>query len=135
MKEKFIVTIRFHTKGKEAELYQRILEEKQEAGLSLPEYLKQILMEYFSEQDRQKREEQWWELLQKEYKEMLDEIKQMIYQCLSEHDMAVMGVLVKMVKGENGAVITAGGRGNAELPEESEDIPEGALNFLEESWE
>ena len=46
MGDKFVATVRFHTEGVEAELYGRLMEGKKEAGLSVPDYMKQILKEY-----------------------------------------------------------------------------------------
>ena len=43
MGDKFVATVRFHTEGVEAELYGRLMEGKKEAGLSVPDYMKQIL--------------------------------------------------------------------------------------------
>ena len=52
MGDKYVATVRFHMEGMEAELYGRLMEGKKEAGLSVPDYIKQILKEYFENKDR-----------------------------------------------------------------------------------
>ena len=150
MKEKYVITIRFHTEGVEAELYQRLFTEKQKAGLSLPEYMKQVLRKYFSEKDRKHMQGEDWKQRKEAYREMLAEMERMVRNCLNEHDAAVMGTLAKMITGSAGAGILAAGEAEAmrgmayreetegerieeaALPEESEEVPEGVLDFLTE---
>lgn len=53
MGDRYVATVRFHTEGVEAELYQRLLDGKRDSGLSVPDYIKRILAEHFANKDRQ----------------------------------------------------------------------------------
>lgn len=59
MGDKFVATVRFHTEGVEAELYRRLMDGKREAGLFMPDYIKQILKEYFEDRDRRDKQDGW----------------------------------------------------------------------------
>ena len=124
MGDKYVATVRFHMEGVEAELYGRLMEGKKEAGLSVPDYIKQILKEYFENKDR---ESSWNEWLEQFGREIAKIVEQAIRNCISGGNVNVM---------ETGTVLVAGTEAvdnleEAGLPEQSEEIPEGALDFLD----
>lgn len=132
MGDRFVATVRFHTEGVEAELYQRLLEGKREAGLSVPDYIEQILAKYFADEDRRHMQDGLLEQFHGECQDMLAGIETTFHRCFKEHNAAVMGTLAGMA---NTALpedsMAASQQGYARLPEESGEIPEGALDFLD----
>lgn len=124
MGDKYVATVRFHTEGVEAELYGRIMEGKKEAGLSVPDYIKQILKEYFENKDREDSRNEWLEQFGREITGIVERV---VRNCISGGNVNVM---------ETGTVLVAGTEAvdnleEAGLPEQSEEIPEGALDFLD----
>ena len=128
MGDKFVATVRFHTEGVEAGLYQRLLEGKKEAGLSLPDYIKQILAEYFEGEDKRREQAELVEQFQGECREMMADMETSFQRCLKEHHVVVMEALAGLQLSD---VIPLGKEDGTKLPEESEKIPEGALDFLD----
>lgn len=123
MGDKYVATVRFHTEGVEAELYRRLMEGKKEAGLSVPDYIKQILREYFENRDREDEQSEW---LERFLEEMADVVEQAVRKCIGACNVNIMGTgTALMVDTE-----AAGRREEAGLPAQSEEIPEGALDFL-----
>ncbi len=121
MGDKYVATVRFHMEGVEAELYGRIMEGKKEAGLSVPDYIKQILTEYFANKDRLDKQK---EIMIQFREEMLSEMKQTFRECFSEHVFFSDAMAIEetvMAKKQDDSI---------KLPEQSEEIPEGALEFL-----
>ena len=123
MGDKYVATVRFHMEGVEAELYGRIMEGKKEAGLSVPDYIKQILREYFENKDREDEQSEW---LERFLEEMADIVEQVVRKCVGACNVNVM---------ETGTVLmadteAADSKEEAGLPAQSEEIPEGALDFL-----
>lgn len=124
MGDKYVATVRFHTEGVEAELYGRLMEGKEEAGLSVPDYIKQILKEHFENKDREDSKNEWLEQFGGEIAEV---VEQAVRKCISGCSADVMGTgTALMVNAE-----AADSREEAGLPEQSEEIPEGALDFLD----
>lgn len=131
MGKKFVISIRFHAEGVEADLYRRIQNGKQKAGLSAPEYVKEILSEYFREGKKRNEAEQVLQEIREEYRDMIGCVERTICHSIQEHDAILIGALHKMggtaVSGD--AISTK--QDTAQLPKESRDIPKEALNFLE----
>ena len=129
MGDKFVATVRFHTEGVEAELYQRLLEGKKEAGISLPDYIKQILAEYFEGENKRREQAGLVEQFQGECREMMAGIEKKIDIRFSEYHMAVMEALAGLQV--SGIGMHCEREDGTKLPEQSEGIPEGALDFLD----
>lgn len=132
MSEKLITTIRFNPDGVEAELYQKIQQGKQLAGLSAPEYVKTILFEYFEHEERQREEKSVLQEIREEYQKMANQLEKVVRQSIQEHD----AVLLVAVNRFGSTVPTPqelpiDNLANAKLPEAGEEIPEGALDFLD----
>ncbi|RKI37935.1 hypothetical protein D7V86_21675 [bacterium D16-51] len=124
MGDKYVATVRFHTEGVEAELYGRLMEGKKEAGLSVPDYIKQILKEYFENKDREDSRNEWLEQFGWEIAKV---VEQTVKKCISGDNVNAMGTgTALMADTEEADNIEEAG-----LPEQSEEIPEGALDFLD----
>lgn len=127
MGDKYVATVRFHTEGVEAELYGRLMKGKKEAGLSVPDYIKQILKEYFENKDREDSRNEW---LEQFGGEITGIVEQAVRNCIIGDNVNAMGTSTAfMVDIESES---ADNREEAGLPEQSEEIPEGALDFLNE---
>lgn len=131
MGNKHVVSIRFHMEGLEADLYRRIQAGKEDAGLSMPEYVKNILSEYFRDLEKRNEAEQVLQEIRLEYRDMIGRVERTIRQSIQEHDAILIGALGKM----NGKVVSAEmdnkEADTAELPEEGGEIPKEALDFLD----
>ena len=123
MGDKYVATVRFHMEGMEAELYGRLMEGKKEAGLSVPDYIKQILKEYFENKDR---ESSWNEWLEQFGREITGIVERVVRNCISGGNLNAMGTGTALMADTE----EAANREEAGLPEQSEEIPEGALDFL-----
>ena len=123
MGDKYVATVRFHTEGVEAELYRRLMDGKKEAGLSVPDYIKQILKEYFENKDRENEQSEW---LERFLEEMADVVEQAVRKCVGACNVNVMGTGTALMAYTE----AADSREEAGLPAQSEEIPEGALDFL-----
>lgn len=119
MGDKNIATVRFSVEGVEAQLYQKILEGKEKAGLSVPDYIKRILSEHFSEKDRQKNLE---ELSERFRMELITDMQQIIRECVRGNG----------IMSENSLLVDTAMADGDRLPAQSEEIPEGALDFLDD---
>lgn len=124
MGDKYVATVRFHTEGVEAELYRRLMEGKKEAGLSVPDYIKQILKEYFEHKDREDEQNEWLERLREE---IVDAVEQAVRKYIGGCNVNVLGTGTALMADTE----AADSREEAGLPEQSEEIPEGALDFLD----
>ena len=124
MGDKYVATVRFHTEGVEAELYGRIMEGKKEAGLSVPDFIKQILKEYFENKDREDSRNEWLEQFGWEIAKV---VERAVRNCISGGNVNAMGIgATLMADTEEADNLEEDG-----LPEQSEEIPEGALDFLD----
>lgn len=131
MGNKHVITIRFHVEGIEEELYRRIQEGKEKAGLSAPDYVKKILSEYFADEEKRSEAERVLQEIREEYRDMIERVERTIRHSIQEHDAILIGALSKI--SGTAAVsesISKGDQGNARLPERGGDIPEEALDFL-----
>ena len=117
MGDKYVATVRFHTEGVEAELYGRLMEGKKEAGLSVPDYIKQILKEYFENKDQEDSRNEW----------ITGIVERVVRNCISGGNVNAMGTGTALMADTE----EAANREEAGLPEQSEEIPEGALDFLD----
>lgn len=123
MGDKYVATVRFHTEGVEAELYRRLMDGKKEAGLSVPDYIKQILREYFEDKDREDEQNEWLEWLREE---MADVVEQAVRKGIGACNVNVLGTGTALMPDTE----AADDREETGLPAQSEEIPEGALDFL-----
>lgn len=131
MGDKLITTIRFNSDGVEAELYRKIQTGKQIAGLSVPEYVKTILLEHFEKVERHSEEKSVLQEIREEYQKMAGQLERVFRQSLQEHDAILLGAINRIgavPEKEKCAEIRSG----AKLPEAGEEVPEGALDFLNE---
>ncbi len=119
-----MATVRFHTEGVEAELYGRIMEGKKEAGVSVPDYIKQILKEYFENKDREDSRNEWLEQFGWEIAKV---VERAVRNCISGGNVNAMGIGATLMADTE----AADNQEEAGLPEQSEEIPEGALDFLD----
>ena len=122
MGDRYVATVRFHTEGVEAELYQRLLDGKRDSGLSVPDYIKRILAEHFANKDRQENQK---ELLEQFRAELLTDMESVVRNCIKNCGVSSGDIQVT-------DVILADRQDSTELPAPSEEIPEGALDFLNE---
>lgn len=123
MGDKYVATVRFHTEGVEAELYGRLMDGKREAGLSVPDYIKQILKEYFRDKDKEDEQNEWLERFREE---MADVVEQTVRKCISGCNVNVMEISTALMADTEAADRPE----EAGLPAQSEEVPEGALDFL-----
>lgn len=124
MGDKYVATVRFHTEGVEAELYGRLMEGKKEAGLSVPDYIKQILKEYFESKDREDSRNEW---LKQFGVEITGIVERAVRNCISGGNVNAMGTSAALMADAE----EVDNREEAGLPEQSEEIPEGALDFMD----
>jgi hypothetical protein len=124
MGDKYVATVRFHTEGVEAELYGRLMEGKKEAGLSVPDYIKQILKEYFENKDWEDSRNEWLEQFGWEIAKV---VERTVRNCISGGNVNAMGTGATLMADTE----AADNQEEAGLPEQSEEIPEGALDFLD----
>ena len=124
MGDKYVATVRFHTEGVEAELYGRLMEGKKEAGLSVPDYIKQILKEYFENKDWEDSRNEWLEQFGWEIAKV---VERAVRNCISGGNVNAMGIGATLMADTE----AADNQEEAGLPEQSEEIPEGALDFLD----
>jgi hypothetical protein len=124
MGDKYVATVRFHTEGVEADLYGRLMEGKKEAGLSVPDFIKQILKEYFENKDREDSRNEWLEQFGWEIAKV---VERAVRNCISGGNVNAMGIGATLMADTE----AADNQEEAGLPEQSEEIPEGALDFLD----
>jgi len=131
MADKLIATIRFNAEGVESDLYQKIQEGREKAGLSVPEYVKKILLEHFENEERGEKERSVLYEIREEYQEMAQRLEKVVSQSIRRHDVVLLEAINKM-----GGInllktdILTEGQMDARLPEISGKVPEGALDFL-----
>ncbi len=131
MADKLIVTIRFNTEGVESDLYRKILEGRDKAGLSVPEYVKKILFEHFETEDRCEKERSVLYEIREEYQEMARRLEKAVSQSIQRHDAVLLEAINRMggiIPPQTGVLPEE--RMDAKLPEVSGEVPEGALDFL-----
>ena len=121
MGDKYVATVRFHTEGVEAELYDSLMEGKKEAGISVPDYIKQILKEYFESKDSRN------EWLKQFGVEITGIVERAVRNCISGGNVNAMGTSAALMADAE----EVDNREEAGLPEQSEEIPEGALDFMD----
>ena len=124
MGDKYVATVRFHTEGVEAELYDSLMEGKKEAGISVPDYIKQILKEYFESKDREDSRNEW---LEQFGREITGIVERAVRNCISGGNVNAMGTSAALMADAE----EVDNREEAGLPEQSEEIPEGALDFMD----
>lgn len=131
MADKLIAIIRFNTEGVESDLYRKIQESREKAGLSVPEFVKKILLEHFENEERGEKERSVLYEIREEYQEMAQRLEKTVSQSIRRHDVVLLEAINKM-----GGInllktdILTEGQMDARLPEISGKVPEGALDFL-----
>ena len=131
MADKLIAIIRFNTEGVESDLYRKIQESREKAGLSVPEFVKKILLEHFENEERGEKERSVLYEIREEYQEMAQRLEKAVSQSIRRHDVVLLEAINKM-----GGInllktdILTEGQMDARLPEISGKVPEGALDFL-----
>ena len=131
MADKLIATIRFNTEGVESDLYRKIQESREKAGLSVPEFVKKILLEHFENEERGEKERSVLYEIREEYQEMAQRLEKTVSQSIRRHDVVLLEAINKM-----GGInllktdILTEGQMDARLPEISGKVLEGALDFL-----
>ncbi len=131
MADKLIAIIRFNTEGVESDLYRKIQESREKAGLSVPEFVKKILLEHFKNEERGEKERSVLYEIREEYQEMAQRLEKTVSQSIRRHDVVQQEAINKM-----GGInllktdILTEGQMDARLPEISGKVPEGALDFL-----
>lgn len=126
MGEKLVITVRFNPEGTEAELYRKIQQGKQCAGLSTPEYVKSVLSGYFAGVERQND----GRIVLQEIREAADRLEKVIKEELQEKEAD----LIRAIGRAGGSMpedISVEEQKGARLPEMSGEIPQGALDFLD----
>ena len=120
-----------NTEGVESDLYRKIQESREKAGLSVPEFVKKILLEHFENEERGEKERSVLYEIREEYQEMAQRLEKVVSQSIRRHDVVLLEAINKM-----GGInllktdILTEGRMDARLPEISGKVPEGALDFL-----
>lgn len=128
---KLALTVRFQPEGEEAGLYRKIQEGKVKAGLSAPRYVKKILSEYFDGMEKRGEAEQVLQEIREGYLNMAERVESAIRLSMQENNTALAGGPCRD-GGEAPAPGSDGScQGHARLPDEGGDIPEGALDFLD----
>ena len=131
-KEK-IITLRFKPETvSEIELFERIEQARAKEGLSMPEFVKSLLMAYFDEQKQKSDQESFLTELRTLQRENVKHIEQVVRSCMIEHNAALIGALAKLVSVSNGnnqelTIPTV----EATLPAESSELPQGAEGILD----
>ena len=131
MADKLIATIRFNAEGVESDLYQKIQEGREKAGLSVPEYVKKILLEHFENEERDEQTRSVIYEIREEYQEMAQRLEKAVSQSIQRHDAVLLEAINKMSgisPSQTGVLL--GDQMDAKLPEVSGEVPEGALDFL-----
>ncbi len=90
----------------------------------MPGYMKQILKEYFEDKDREDEQNEWLERFREE---MADAVEQAVRKCIGACNVNVVGAGAALMADTE----AADNREEAGLPAQSEEIPEGASDFLD----
>lgn len=129
MGEKLVITVRFNPEGREAALYGKILQGKQSAGLSTPEYVKAVLSEYFDSMERQDKDRELLNVVREECAAVAERLEKVMERVLEEKAAGLAGAAGGDIRvSEEDA---AEGRYGARLPKAGMELPEGALDFLD----
>ena len=131
MADKLIATIRFNAEGVESDLYQKIQEGREKAGLSVPEYVKKILLEHFENEERDEQTRSVIYEIREEYQEMARRLEKAVSRSIQRHDAVLLDAISKMGGiSPIQADVLPEEQMEAQLPEISREVPEGALDFL-----
>ena len=104
---------------------------REKAGLSVPEFVKKILLEHFENEERGEKERSVLYEIREEYQEMAQRLEKTVSQSIRRHDVVLLEAINKM-----GGInllktdILTEGQMDARLPEISGKVLEGALDFL-----
>lgn len=121
MADKKVISIRFHEDNKEdMELYKRL---ESEAGttVSLASVVKTIIRDFYNKQDRNAQNTG-----------LQDRLVAVVREEMQESGMKLVGAILSgMTSRNSGPVISSSIVMKENLPEKSEELPVGALDFLE----
>lgn len=126
---KLIITVRFNPEGREAELYRKIFQGKRSAGLSMPEYVKAVLSEYFDRTEKQDKDRELLKEVRAECAVMTKKLEETMVRILEEKAAGLVNVAGGDIpeSKENAADCRYGAR----LPEAGMELPQEALDFLD----
>ncbi len=99
------------------------------SSLSSSEYVKKVLSEYFVKEEIQRQTEDVLLEIREEYHKMLEGVEEAVYRSIQKYDFILAGAR----ENSSGEERQSGDTSRIEqerLPEESSDIPEGAIDFL-----
>ena len=117
---KKVISIRFHTDSKEdMQLYEKL--EREAGNSSSLAYVAKSRMEKAYEHEDEYNQNQ----------ALQDRIVEAVREEMQQAGMKIIDSLVSVIKGFSGTVALSTINGGNELPEESEELPKGALDFLE----
>ena len=120
MADKKVISIRFHMDSKDdMELYER-LEQEAGASASLASVVKSKLKDLYNRQDSNEKNIG-----------LQDRLVAVVREEMQESGMKLVGAVLSGMAGSSGTVIPASVEIKQNLPEKSEELPDGALDFLE----
>ncbi len=121
MSEKKVISIRFHTDNKEdMELYER-LELEAGSSASLASVVKAIIRDFYNKQESNEQNIG-----------LQDRLVAVVREEMQESGMKLVGAILSgMAGGNGGSFISIPIVEKENLPEKSEELPIGALDFLE----
>ena len=120
MSGKKVISIRFHMDNKEdMELYER-LELEAGTSASLASVVKARIRDFYNKQEGKEQNI-----------DLQDRLAAVVREEMQESGMKLVGAILSGMAGNSGAVILSPTIDIDNLPEKSEDLPIGALEFLE----
>ena len=120
MSGKKVISIRFHTDSKEdMELYEKL---EQEAGVSssLASVVKAKIRDFYNKQEDKEQNI-----------DLQDRLVAVVREEMQESGMKLVGAILSGMGVNNGTVVPVPIIEKDNLPEKSEELPSGALDFLE----
>jgi len=119
MADKKVISIRFHTDNKEdMELYAR-LELEAGSSASLASVVKAKIRASYQEYESSEQNI-----------ELQERLVAVVREEMQESGMKLVGAILSGMAGSSGTVITSSVEIKQNLPEKSEELPDGALDFL-----
>lgn len=131
-KEK-IITLRFKPETvSEIDLYDHIEQARDKEGVSMPEFVKSVLADYFDKQKQKSDQENFLTELRTLQRENVKHIEQVVRSCMIEHNAALIGALAKLVSTPTeSSPESVAPTVEATLPAESTELPQGAEGILD----
>ena len=120
MADKKVISIRFHMDSREdMEIYKR-LEKEAGTSASLASVAKSRIRDFYNRQDGKEQNI-----------DLQDRLVAVVREEMQESGMKLVGAILSGMAGSSGAVMLSPAVDKDNLPEKSEDLPMGALDFLE----